>query len=125
MVARRHHYLPRCYLKHFAKPRARGSSHHVHVFDRDGKAFTANISNVATERDFNRVDIEGHPPDAFEQGIAKFEGELAPALVRILNSKSIDNQEDRILLMNLIGLAAIRNPRHRENIRSFHERTGE
>ncbi len=97
----------------------------MHVFDRDGKTFTANITNVATERDFNRVDIEGHPPDAFEQGIAKFEGELAPALVRILESRSIDNEEDRVLLMNLIGLLSIRNPRQRENVRSFHERTGE
>jgi len=39
--------------------REREASHHVHVFDRDGKAFTANITNVATERDFNRVDIGG------------------------------------------------------------------
>jgi hypothetical protein len=123
MVARRHHYLPRCYLKGFAKPRKRGKSHHVHVFDRDGKTFTANIINVATEKDFNRIEVEGHPPDAFEQGIAKFEGELGPALVRILESRSLDKKDDRLLLMNLIGMLSIRNPQHRENIRDFHERT--
>jgi hypothetical protein len=117
--------LPRCYLKHFGKPRGRGASHHVYVSDRTGKAFTANIINVATEKDFNRIEVEGHPPDALEQGIAKFEGELGPALLRILQNRSLNNDEDRLLLMNLIGTSAIRNPRHRESIRNFHERTAE
>ena len=58
MVARRHHYLPRCYLKGFAKPQKRGKSCYVHVFDRDGKTFTTNIVNIAAERDFNRVEVE-------------------------------------------------------------------
>jgi hypothetical protein len=123
MVARRHHYLPRCYLKGFAKPRKRGTAHHVHVFDRSGKTFTSNIINVATERDFNRVEVEGHPPDAFEQSVAKFESDLGPALVRILQSHSLDSQDDRLLLMNLIAMSAIRNPLHRENFRDFTERT--
>lgn len=123
VVAERHHYLPRCYLKGFAKPRKRGVVHHVHVFDRSGKTFTSNIINVATERDFNRIEVEGHPPDAFEQGIAKFESELGPALVRILQSQSLKNQDDRRLLMNLIAMLAIRNPQQRENFRDFNERT--
>jgi hypothetical protein len=122
MVARRHHYLPRCYLKGFAKPRKRGASYHVHVFDRSGKHFTANIINVATEKDFNRIEVEGHPPDAIEQGLAKFESELGPALTRILESRSLQNQNDRLLLLNLIAMLSIRNPLQRENIRDFEER---
>jgi hypothetical protein len=54
----------RCYLKGFAKPRKHGTSHHVYVFDRDGKTFTANIINVATEKDFNRIEVDGRPPDS-------------------------------------------------------------
>jgi len=108
VTARRHHYSPRCYLKGFAKPRKKGKAHHVYVFDRDGKTFTTNIINIATERDFNRVEVEGHPRDAFEQGIAKFEGELAPALARILASRSLANGDDRLLLINLIGMLATR-----------------
>lgn len=120
-VARRHHYLPRCYLKGFAKPRKHGASHHVHVVDRSGKTFTTNIINVAAEKDFNRIEVEGHPPDAIEQGLSKFEGKLGPALVRILKSRSLKDQDDRLLLLNLIGLASIRNPTHRENFRSVEE----
>jgi Protein of unknown function (DUF4238) len=122
MVARRHHYLPRCYLKGFSKPRERGKWHYVHVYDRSGETFKANIINIATQKDFNRVEIEGHPPDAFEQGVlAKFENELGPALVRILEHRSLKDDADRALLFNLIGMSAIRTPRHRETLRDFHE----
>ena len=125
MVARRHHYLPQCYLKGFSKPRKRGKSHHVHVYDRSGKTFNANIINIATKKDFNRVEIEGHPPDALEQGLAKFEGELGPALVRILEGRSLKNDDDRALLFNLIAMSAIRTPQHRETVRDFHEQTAQ
>ena len=84
--ARRHHYLPQYYLKGFGKPRQRGKAHYVQVFDRSGKTFRTNIINVAIENDFNRVEIDGHPPDAFERSFANFESEAAPALGRILKT---------------------------------------
>jgi hypothetical protein len=121
MVSRRHHFLPQCYLKGFSQPRKRGKSHHVTVFDRDGRRFTSNILNIAVEHDFNRVEIEGHAPDVFEQAMAKFEGDLAPALVRILGAGNLRNEKDRAILLNFIGLIAIRNPRHRETFREFNE----
>jgi hypothetical protein len=37
---------------------------------------TTNIINVAGEKNFNRVEVEGCVSDAFEQTIAKFESEL-------------------------------------------------
>jgi hypothetical protein len=125
MTARRHHYLPQCYLKGFGKPRQRGKAHYVQVFDRSGKAFRTNIINVAAEKDFNRVEVDGHPPDAVEQEIAKFESQIGPALVRILQARSLANEDDRILLFNLIAAMATRNPRLRENIRDFHERVSD
>ena len=121
MVARRHHFLPQCYLKGFSKPRKRGKTHHVVVFDRQGKRFTSNILNIAVKHDFNRVEIEGNAPDVFEQEMAKFEGELAPALNRILEVRNLRSAEDRAILLNFIGLIAIRNPRHRETFRDFNE----
>jgi hypothetical protein len=122
MVARRHHFLPQCYLKGFSRPRKRGQTHQVVVFDRDGKSFTSNILNIAVKHDFNRVEIDGHAPDVFEQVMADLEGELAPALNRILQAGNLRNAEDRAILLNFIGLIAIRNPRHRETFRDFNER---
>ena len=122
MVAKRHHYLPQCYLKGFSKPKKRGKVQAVQVYDRNGKTFNTNIINIATEKDFNRIDIVGYRPDAFEQDVAKFESELGPALTRVIESKSLANEEDKLLLLNLVAAATIRVPKLRETIRDFHER---
>ena len=121
MISRRHHFLPQCYLKGFAQPRKRGKSHHVVVFDRDGKKFTTNIANIAVEHDFNRVEVEGHPPDVFEQAMAKFEAELSPALARILEAGNLRDEKDRGILLDFIAHISVRNPRYRETFRKFNE----
>lgn len=120
-VARRHHFLPQCYLKGFSQPRQRNKIHNVVVFDRSGKKFTSNIINIAVKRDFNRVELEGHSPDVFEQAMAEFEGTLAPALDRIIKAGNLKNEDDRAFLLNFIGLISIRNPRFRETFRRFNE----
>jgi hypothetical protein len=120
--ARRHHYVPRCYLKAFSVLR-KGNKHAIQVFDRkDGKAYPASIEKVAVERDFNTVHVEGLDPDAFEKAAADFESELAPALGRIIDNRSLQDPDDMGLLLNFIASMAIRNPRLRENSREFHER---
>jgi hypothetical protein len=117
-----HHYLPRCYLKGFSKSRKQGKSHQVHVYDRSGKTFIANITKIAAEKDFNRVEVDGYAPDAFEKDLAKFESELGPALIRILNSRTLNSDDDRLILFNFIARMAISTPRQREATRVFHER---
>lgn len=122
MVAKRHHYLPQCYLKGFSKPKKRGKVQAVQVYDRNGKTFNTNIINIATKGGFNRIEVDGQSPDALEQGIAKFESDLAPAIARITESQSLADEKDKQLLLNLIAAASVRVPRQRENIRDFHER---
>ena len=118
MVARRHHYVPQCYLKGFAVTRKRARQ--VQVFDRTSRrTFPASIADVAVEKDFNTVDLEGHAPDVFEQGLSAFETELSE---RIIATESLDNEEDRINLLNLIAAVAIRHPAKREIYRDFQER---
>lgn len=121
MVARRHHYVPEFYLKGFAVARKKG--HQLIAFDgKSRKAFPAATHNVAVEKDFNRVEIEGHPPDVFENAMAQFETNAASALERSIAAKSIQQTEDRSYLFNLIGLLGMRNPRLRERWRDFQER---
>jgi Protein of unknown function (DUF4238) len=93
----------------------------VVVFDRDGKKFTTNIANIAVEHDFNRVEVEGHPPDVFEQAMAKFEAELSPALARILEAGNLRDEKDRGILLDFIAHISVRNPRYRETFRKFNE----
>jgi Protein of unknown function (DUF4238) len=69
MVARRHHYVPKLHLKAFAVPRKK--SHQTTVFNRGKREpFKIAIENVAAERDFNRIELDGMAPDAFENGMA-------------------------------------------------------
>lgn len=120
-IARRHHYVPRFYLKVFSLPR-KANKQTIQVFDRkEGKTYPAALENVAVERDFNTVHVEGLDPDAFEKAAADFESELAPALGRIIESRSLQDPNDTGLLLNFIAWLAIRNPRLRENVRDFHE----
>jgi Protein of unknown function (DUF4238) len=109
------------YLKAFAVPRKRTMQ--TQVFDRVGrKQFATAIENVATERDFNRVEIDGIAPDAFENAMAAIESDLSHGIERIRTAGTFDNADDRASLLNLIGLLHLRNPRFRETFRDFHER---
>jgi hypothetical protein len=121
VVARKHHYVPQCYLKGFAVERE--PVRQVQVFDRvSRKTFVASIANIAAEKDFNTVDLEGHAPDVFEQIISSFETELALSLDRIRSTESFEDQDDRTNVLNLIAVLAVRHPGQRENYRHFHER---
>jgi Protein of unknown function (DUF4238) len=114
-VPRKHHYVPQFYLRGFAGDKAQ-----LFVIDRSTETpFRTDPKNVAAERDFNTVDVEGMAPDAVEKGLAEFEGEIAPAIERIKTAKSLSVMKDRDLLMNLICALAIRNPRQRTTINDF------
>ena len=119
MTAKRHHYVPQCYLKGFVRDREKPR---LYVVDgKERRAFSTAPANVAAEHHFHTIDREGLPPDALENAFSSFEGELAPALERIIAARSLRQEDDRALLLNLMALMAVKNPRHRENFRSFHE----
>lgn len=120
-MARNHHWVPQCYLKGFAKGRSKNSQLHVV----DGVAqrhFVTVPRNIASARDFNRIDIPGVAPDHIETTLAKFEGDVAKALTRICRDREILDPEDLNLTLNLIALLAVRTPGMREHIRQQQER---
>lgn len=120
MTARKHHYVPQCYLKQFAVSHKKIPQ--LTVFDRERrKIFKTGIDNVAAQRDFNTIETEGYDPDTFEKEMSGFETELAEALHRINAARTLENEEDRAYLLNLVGLTAMRNPRLRETVRQGHE----
>lgn len=119
--ARNHHWVPQTYLKNFAKSASKSAQ--LYVVDKKLRtAFVSSPRNIASARDFNRVDVPGVDPNQVESDYAKFEGELTPALRRMKDSRQFGNAEDHNLILNLIALLAVRNPRMRENIRDMHER---
>ena len=120
----KHHYIPQCYLRHFAY-RRRKKGYQVAVFDRKtDKSFRANVKDVACQNYFNRIEVDGMDPEELEKALSEFETKLAAALARIAEARSLENEQDRAHLITLIGLTALRNPEMRENIRKIQEDLG-
>ncbi len=113
MVARKHHYVPQMYLSGFAD-----SGGQLYAIDaKERKYFKPTPANIAAERDFNKIEAEGVPPDALEKELAKLEGELAPGIRRIRETASFgEERKDRADVINLISLMALRNPRSRQDL---------
>jgi hypothetical protein len=118
--ARNHHWIPQCYLKGFAKSRSKNAQ--LFVTDTiSRKSFMASARNVASARDFNRVEADGVDANHIESRYAAFEGQAAQALMRMDERGEFGDEQDHNLILNLIALFAVRNPRMRENSRRFHE----
>jgi hypothetical protein len=84
MVAKRHHFVPKCYLESFSVKNPRKKKSNLYAFDAvERKVFRPAPDNVALQTDFNTIDLDGHEPDAFERAMASVESDIGPALVRI------------------------------------------
>ncbi|MEK6686292.1 MAG: DUF4238 domain-containing protein [Pseudomonadota bacterium] len=111
-ISRRHHYLPQSYLAAFTDTGLRGGQFFV-LDIQTCHSFCTSPLNVGAERDFNRVDVEGHAPDAIENALAPFEGEAVDAIRRVIDSEAFPTDSDWNLILNLLGLIAVRNPKLR------------
>lgn len=120
MTARHHHYLSQCYLKGFTKAKAKKSKLTVIDF-KQNKHFETIPRNVGGIRDFNRINAEGHDPNAIEKELAQFEAKAAFALKRLEESLNFQG-ETKDLVLNLIALIAVRSPERREHLREFEAR---
>jgi len=113
--ARGHHFVPRCYLNNFAIKEK--------IFCVDVKAATHRVvstKKVAKKRDFNRIESDALPSDALETAYGAFEGELAPVLKALSEGGAI-TEDDFSYILTLVGLLAVRNPRHRDTFSDFQD----
>jgi hypothetical protein len=121
-IARKHHYLPQAYLAAFTPSGEKNDQFHV-LDIKSGKYFQTSPVNVAAQRDFNRVDMDGHSPDAVENALAAFEGRAVEAIRRVINTKSFPSDHDWNLILNLLALIAIRNPQRRASFNASRRHT--
>lgn len=118
--ARHHQYIPQAYLKGFAQQRSQ-KHWQIHVTDLiEVRSFPTNVRNVCGQRDFMRVEIDGHAPDKIEKEMSGFEAECIGAIRRVAESAKFEG-EDANRTLNLMALLAVRSPEMRENMRGFHE----
>ena len=122
--ARNHHYLPQTYLAAFTDTGTKDGK--FYVFDiRSGNRFRTSPKNVAVERDFNRVDLEGKSPDFLEKDLSSFEGQVGQAIRKVNRTKTFPNDEDVNFVLNLLCLIVLRNPRFRREINRFRQAVSE
>jgi hypothetical protein len=117
--ARHHHYIPQFYLRGFST----GSGKRCKLTvgnSKTQKFFETNPRNVGGVRDFNRVNVEGHPPDAIESALSDFETDAEQAIRAISDSLTFDG-DPKVVVLNLLALLAVRSPQMRENWRQFQE----
>jgi hypothetical protein len=115
--SRHHHYLPQCYLRGFTKSGSKKSK--ITVFDlKRRECFETNPRNIGGSRYFNRVETGGLNPDAVENALSSFEGEVAKSL-RALDKSGLFVGKDRDYILNLIALMAVRTPQERRNLERF------
>lgn len=86
-----------------------------------GKSFKTSPKNVAVERDFNRVNVDGIAPDAIENSLAPFEQEAVQAIKTVLQSSDFPTGMDYHRILNLLCLIAVRNPSLRNTVNKTKE----
>jgi hypothetical protein len=121
-TARRHHYISQGYLAAFTETATKEGQFWVMEVE-SGNCFMTSPKNVGVARDFNRVDSDGQPIDALESALASFEGGAIDVIRKVLADRQFPDSTDFNVILNLVGLIAVRNPRARDMFNHAQEQT--
>ena len=115
-IARNHHYVPQFYLKGFSDPNLQNEQ--LHVIDKEeSRHFVTTASNIAVQRDFNRINIPGHSMDEIERQLAQIEGQVATVLRSIAENTTLpEDDADMNYLIVFVAILAANNPQIRERL---------
>ena len=83
--------------------------------------FFTSPKNVAVEKDFNRIDVEGYPPDFIENAFSPLEQAAADAIATTVKEGKFPSDENYSSILHLIGLIAVRNPFFRQSFNAARE----
>jgi len=120
-IARNHHYVPQAYLGLFTDTGDKHGQFHV-LPTRAQVAFRTTPRNVAAERDFNRVDVDGYSQNHIESSLAPIEGKAVQVIRTSAESLALPSDRGYSYLLNLVCLLFVRNPARRAVINSERER---
>jgi hypothetical protein len=117
---KRQHFVPQSYLASFSIRRKR--QNYLEVFDKiEERQFSANTTNIAVSRYFNRVEMHGERPDFVETEIAKWESAISLSLQEVLSSQSLSVKEQHDNLVLLASLLTMRTPKFRRFFKGLYE----
>lgn len=112
--ARNHHYVPACYLKSFAVPQDRYDGV-LYAFERrSGRTFPSSPHNLAREKDFYSVEVDGQSPAVVEEAYARVEARFAPTLSGVVERGTLPRDAAGMReVVAFIATQAMRTPRVR------------
>lgn len=115
---RKHHHTSAFYLAGFSNGGRQDGS--LEVLDRtNGKAFRATARTVGYERDLFRLDIPNVDPNTIEKAYAKLEGNLAPALHRLVDDEHPADPTDIAKVLNIVAMLSTRSPGYRSAVETL------
>lgn len=104
---RRHHYTPVLYLRNFTD--LSGALHAIYL-PAGNRAQTAPEA-LGFERDLYRPDFEELDPNVYEDIFGEFEGEAAPVIREISETRTLPTDEEKLnILFNFIAFQSVRLP---------------
>lgn len=109
MVKIKHHYVPVLHLAGFTEKQTKDSAFYV-LDTESGMHKSLKPKSVAFQKHLYSVDIPGHEPDIVENAFAELEGEVAPIIKKIYETKVMPINDEYHLLMYYIALLFQRNP---------------
>ena len=114
-IARNHHYVPQFYLRGFLDPNRQNEQ--FHVIDKvDRRHFVTSPRNIAAQRDFNKINIQGHAVDEIESRLAQVEGQAATVLRDIAQNATLPQNRDMDVLVVFVGILTVNNPQIRDSL---------
>ena len=115
-TARNHHYVPQFYLKGFSDPNLQNEQ--LHVIDKvDRRRFVTIPRNIASQRDFNRINLPDHSIDEIERHLAQIESRVAPVLISIAETGTLPEDDiDMAYLSVFVAILSANNPQIRNRL---------
>ena len=115
-TARNHHYVPQFYLRGFSDPNLQNEQ--LHVIDKGNRRhFVTTPPNIAAQRDFNRINIQGYSMDAIERHLAQIESRVSRVLRSITENATLPEENtDMDYLIVFVAILAVNNPQIRDRL---------
>lgn len=120
MASQGQHFLSQGYLKGFT-PLGTKESRLIAFNLKERKHLKPTIPyKFAKQRNFNRIEIDGIPPNYLEEQLALFEEQAGKAISNVENTRKFTD-DNRLIILNLIALFAVRNPYRREHFNNLQD----
>ena len=118
--ARRQHYVPRFYLRNFA--RESKGKYRIHVYDFHTKrAYSTTVENTGLEGDFYTTWSESGERESIDPRLTELEHTMVPGLKQLVEARSIDalTAEDRYGVALFCATISTRVPAMRQTLGAF------